>query len=312
MKQRIRSRRGISLAVTVLIAACALAVSAPAGASITGTVTSVEGDASVGESPAEMSSLVSKGESIVTGPDASCSVLVDRRSLLQFCGEAAVRLDHDAQRNATILEVMEGSTRTLVGPRPADEPLEIHTPVAIAVILGTVLSVTVDPATGDSTFALEEGKARIETRDPTLGRSFTLNAGEQVTVYADGRASKAQPFDLRDVFGRKDCMDDSFFHAASLEIARKERYQELTDEITRMDIPGPDVAAPGPEETPFDPPDRDPFNPCNDPCGCSAVCTGNIPTSTTGNGNGDGNGGTTSKRSRRPPPCGGVPGEHCY
>ena len=78
----------------------------------------------------------------MTGPEAACSVLVDRRSLVQFCGQAAVRLRHDEQRDATIVDVMEGSTRALVGPRLADEPLEIHTPVAIAAILGTILSVT--------------------------------------------------------------------------------------------------------------------------------------------------------------------------
>ena len=101
-------------------------------------------------------------------------MLVDKRSLIQFCGQAAVRLRHDEQRNATIVDVVEGSTRALVGPRLADEPLEIHTPVAIAAILGTILSVTVDPVTGDATFALEEGRAQIKTRDPALGRTVTL------------------------------------------------------------------------------------------------------------------------------------------
>ena len=56
MKQRIRWKMGrrISLAVTAIVAAGALAMSGPAAAGITGTVTSVKGDTSVGENPAEI------------------------------------------------------------------------------------------------------------------------------------------------------------------------------------------------------------------------------------------------------------------
>ena len=86
--------RRISLAMTALLAAGSLVMSGAAGADLTGTVTSVTGDASVGENPAEISALVGSGESIMTGPGASCSVLIDKRSLVQFCGQAAVRLRH--------------------------------------------------------------------------------------------------------------------------------------------------------------------------------------------------------------------------
>jgi hypothetical protein len=200
--------------------------------------------------------------------------------LIQFCGQAAVRLRHDEERNATIVDVTEGSTRTLAGPRLADEPLEIHTPVAIAAILGTILSVEVDPLTGDATFALEEGKARIDTRDPALGRTITLQAGEQVTIHADGRAGEVQPLKLRDPDKLPDCLDDRFFHGASVEIARSERLQWLTDAITSADIPYtglPPVAAP--PELPLDPPGGvdEPLDPItSDPCGLSGICTGTL------------------------------------
>ena len=318
MKHLIRRKMGrrTSLALTALIAAGALGMSGPAGAEVTGTVTAVKGDASVAEHPAEISDPISKDESIVTGPEASCSVLVDKRALVQFCGQAAVHLRHDEDRNATIVDVVEGSTRTLAGPRRADEPLEIHTPVAIAAILGTILSVTVDPETGDATFALEEGKAQIETRDPALGRTITLNAGEQVTIHADGRAGEVRPLEPRDLPGRPDCLDDRFFHGASVEIARVERLQWLTDAITSADIPyaglppvatgpGPSLEPRGSLDQPMDP------NP-SDPCGLNAICTGDVvlpepqrdaPRAPESRG---------QRHPNRPRPCGGVPGEHCY
>jgi hypothetical protein len=279
MKQLIRLKMGrrISLAVTALIAAGALGMSGSAGAGLTGTVTSVKGEASVGEHPAEISKRISEGESIVTGPEAACSVLVDERALIQFCGQAAVRLRHDEERNATVVDVTEGSTRTLAGPRLADEPLEIHTPVAIAAILGTILSVSVHPVTGDSTFALEEGRARIQTVDPALGRTIMLDAGEQVTVHADGRASEVQRLTPRDVAKRADCLADRFFHGASVEIARAVRAQAVTDAITGADIPDaglPPVAAPPLE--PFGGVDE-PLDPIrDDPCGLSGICTGDF------------------------------------
>jgi hypothetical protein len=278
MKQPIRSKMGrrISLAVTALIAAGALGMSGSAGADVTGTITSVKGDASVGEHPAEISNPVAEGEGIVTGPEAACSVLVDDRALVQFCGQAVVRLRHDEQRNATIVDVTEGSTRTLAGPRLADEPLEIHTPVAIASILGTILAVSVDPATRDATFALEEGKARIQTVDPASDRTIMLNAGEEVTIHADGSADPVRPRRMRDANERSDCLQDRFFHGASVEVARVERAQAVTDAITRADIPYaglPPVAAP--PEAPLEPiadETRDQMH--DDPCGPSSVCTG--------------------------------------
>ena len=318
MKQPIRLKTGrrISLAVTALVAAGAIAASGPAGAEPMGTVTAVKGDTSIGEAPAELSDRVSEDQSIVTGPEASCSVLVEKRALIQFCGQAAVRLRHDQERNATIVDVSEGSTRTLAGPRQADEPLEIHTPVAIAAILGTILSVTVEPATGDATFALEEGKARIETRDPAGGRVVMLNAGEQVRVSADGRASEVMPLRLRDLAERPDCLDNRFFRGASVEIARLERLQWLTDAITSADIPyaglPPVATGPGPSLEPRGSVDE-PLDPIpSDPCGLNAICTGDVvlpepqrdpPRAPESRG---------QRRPNRPQPCGGIPGEHCY
>lgn len=270
------TRHWIPLAATALFAA-ALGVAGAAGAAPSGTVTSVTGETSIGEHPAEISDRISEGESIVTGPEASCSVLLDQRALLQFCGEAAVRLRHDADRNATIIDLTTGSARTLAGPRLADEPLEIHTPVAIAAILGTILSATVDPASGDATFALEEGTARIRTRGAALPRTLTLQAGQQVTIRADGSAERVKPLEPRDLSQLPDCLDDRYFHAAAIEIARAERAQWLTDAITSADIPYtglPPVAAPG------DPlpslPERAPDPNPNDPCGLNGICTGDL------------------------------------
>jgi hypothetical protein len=279
MKQQTRWTVGrrISLAMTAIVAAGTLATGSPVAAEISGTVTSVKGDASVGESAAEIAGTVSEGESIVTGPEAACSLLVDSRSLVQFCGQAAVRLRYEKGRSATIVDVMEGSTRALVGPRVASEPLEIHTPVAIAAILGTIVSVDVDPVTGDSTFALEKGKVAIRTRtsDPRQSRTILLKAGEQVTVDKDGTAGEAQRLELQDVAGRANCMND--LHAIPIWIARADREEDVTEKITGDDVDDldlPQVAAPPAPSFELEGPDI----PLHDGgCGLGAVCFDDIP-----------------------------------
>ena len=278
--------RRITLAMTALIATGSLAIGGPAGAEISGTVTSVKGDVTVAAKPAEFASPVSDGDNIETGPEAACSVLVDKRALIQFCGRSAVRLRHEEGRNATIVDVAKGSARALVGPRSVDEPLEIHTPVAIAAILGTILSVAVDPVTGDSTFALEEGSVQIQTQpsDPTLGQIVTLSAGEQVTVHADGSADEVQALRLRDIAKRKGCLDDRSFHATSIELTCLDRQIAMTRAIVGADIPGGGdlPAKQGVLARPQRPPRGmgQPFDPMrNDPCGMGPICTGSLTVS---------------------------------
>jgi hypothetical protein len=151
--------------------------------------------------------------------------------------------------------------------------------VAIAAILGTILSVTVDPATNDVTFALEEGSVRLDTRGPASGPPIMLEAGQQIIIHGDGRVSEVGPIQVRDIAKEGDCLEDRYFHGVSLEIARDERLQWLTDAITSADIPYaglPPVAAPG--GPPFEPPGPDaPGTPEFDPCGMAGCNSDLLP-----------------------------------
>jgi len=178
-------------------------------------------------------STVAEAEPIVTGPESKCSVLFESSSLIQFCGEAAVQLRHDRPRNATLLDVQRGATRAVIGKRAPDAPLEIRTPVAIAEIRGTVIDVSVDPASGDSTFSLEEGEVRIKGREngsPTV----TLRAGEQVTI-RNGRPSKVTRFRLEDLRKGSTCPADVAYRQTAVQQDRGE--SQAIDQITVADIP---------------------------------------------------------------------------
>lgn len=224
------------IAVVALAGALAGPGASAVRAGVQGTVTSLEGEAVVGSERARLNKPIAEGEAIVTEEGASCSVLLDRSSLIQFCGQGAVRVRTDAARNATILEVEKGTTRALVEKREPGSPLEIHTPLAIAEIRGTVVSVTVDPATGDSTFALEEGEVRIAPRDPAKGPAVTLRAGQQITFRAAGGPPMAEALQLQEMATRANCLDDVFHRDASARIASADREIASTTEILESDL----------------------------------------------------------------------------
>jgi hypothetical protein len=121
-----------------------------------------------------------------------------------------------------------------------------------------------------------------------------------------------QRLSLQDVATRADCLDDRFFHGASLEIARSERAKALTDDSTRAYIYSglPPVGAP--PLVPVEPPggEDEPFSPTEgDNCGLSGFCTGDPDLSRILDGDGDGR--PDDGVSQKPPRCHGIPGEHC-
>src|SRR5262245_47286481 len=168
----------------VWIALAALVAGAPAsGAEPVGRVTAVIGNAGAGGAPLTRDSTLADGDSVQTGDDGACSVLVDRDTVLEVCQGTSLRLGHrDGQSDGPrVLELRRGEIRVLAEPRAASERIEIHTPAAIATILGSVVYVAVD-ANGVTTIASAESKVRVESpRRPGSGvtlRSEKSTEGE--------------------------------------------------------------------------------------------------------------------------------------
>src|SRR5262245_22601274 len=168
----------------VWLAIAALAAGAPArGAESGATVTAVTGNAGAGGSPLERQSSLADGDSLQTGDDGACSLLVDRDAVLEVCQGTSLRLGHrDGKSDGPrVLELRRGEIRVLAEPRAAAQRIEIHTPAAIATILGSVVYVAVD-ANGVTTIAAAESKVRVESpRRPGSGvtlRSEKSTEGE--------------------------------------------------------------------------------------------------------------------------------------
>jgi ferric-dicitrate binding protein FerR (iron transport regulator) len=164
-------------------AAAALAAGAPAGAASPGaTVTAVTGSAAAAGAALERRTTLADGDSLRTGEDGACSILVDGDAVLELCQATTLRLGHRDGRSdgPRVLELRAGEIRVLAEPRAAARRIEIHTPAAIATVLGSAVYVAVD-AKGVTTIASAESKVRVES-SRRLGRALTLTAGQQLTV----------------------------------------------------------------------------------------------------------------------------------
>jgi ferric-dicitrate binding protein FerR (iron transport regulator) len=196
-----RSQRR-NLGSTLLCLAVALTAGTAMGDSVGGEIavpapgsarlTAVSGDTSLGGDPVDRRSDLGDQAAIQTGEDGNAAMLVDEDNLVELCASTKMKLKRHPESGGRIIEVGAGTTRIIVEPGSTDEPLQISTPAAIATILGTVVYVTVDPATGETTIASEDHPVKIESSDPDIKGSTTINGMETLTM-RPGEAPGAKP-----------------------------------------------------------------------------------------------------------------------
>jgi hypothetical protein len=222
-----------STILAVAIALCGGLGLAPANAR-TGEdpaqVTSVIGDARASDAPLAERTAVGERETVATGEDGKCSMLVDGDVVIQLCEHSTLALHRDAAQGRRIIEVDAGSVHVIAAPRLSEERVEIHTPAAIAVLLGTIVHVLVDEATGDSTIASIHSAVRVRSASEGFDQETTLNPAQQITVRR-GAPPPAQPEQLGpgQIAELTSCIAD--LREAALE---RERRNHLDDAVTRM------------------------------------------------------------------------------
>jgi hypothetical protein len=221
---------GIGIGLSLLLGAVAALADEPSA-----QVTVVVGDAVAGSGrPLANNSGIGDGEAIQMGKEGGCSLLVDDDALLELCEETSVVLERDEQTNRRRVRVDAGEIRIVVEPRLLEERLEVHTPAAIATILGTIVHVAVDPATGETTISSAESKVRVESSDPSVKGSTTVSALEQITV-KPGEAPPSQPRRLarEEIAALGGCLLN--FHAVAQELARDELHLHAVERIATVD-----------------------------------------------------------------------------
>jgi len=195
-----------------------------------GHVTSVIGDTRANDAPLAGGAAVSEQEPVATGEDGKCSMLVDDDIVIQLCERTKLVLRRDAEQGSRIIQVDSGSAHVIAAPRLAQERVEIHTPAAIAVLLGTIVHVTVDAATGDSTITSTHSAVRVRSASERFDAETTLIPSQQITVRR-GAPPPANPEEL----GPKQITKLTTCVADLREAALEQKRDDLEDEtITRM------------------------------------------------------------------------------
>lgn len=203
-------------------------------------VTSVIGDTRGTDGRLAADAEVGDDDRLVTGEDGKCSMLVDGDLVLQLCESTAVRIRRDRANGRRIVQIDAGTLRVIAEPRLPSERVEIHTPAAIATLLGTIVHVSVDGVSGASTITSAHSTVSVQSADGALDGATILEAGEQLVVEA-GSPPPAKPRRLapRQLAGLELCVADL------RELSLMPRRGELEDDVLQRLIAWDIAQAPG-------------------------------------------------------------------
>ena len=212
-------------------------------------LTSVKGEASGSTGALDSHTELGNDERLETGDESGCSILLDENAVVELCGQTRISFATDARRGNRIVNIESGTVRMVVEPREAGERIEIHTPAAIATILGTIIYVTVDPVTGESTFTSSGSRINIRERDdkdctpfglpaeagiPQCAEGTTIGSLEQLTLVPGEQTREKTILDEQDLAALGGCLFN--FHDLAAKIDRMGQEKKAADRVAAVDV----------------------------------------------------------------------------
>jgi hypothetical protein len=220
-----------------------------------GRLTAVIGEAAVANEPIEPEAYLREGASITTGDDGNLAMLVDEDTVVELCAKTEMKLMRDEETGSRIIEVGAGTTRIIVDPNADVGKLQIVTPAWVATLMGTVVYVTVDPTTGESTLVSEDHAVNLKSSDPNIKGNTVVNGNQKLTMRpGDAPPEKPEDIDQDELDKISECLKD--IHGAAVANS-KSGSSKAEDRLAAVD--GNNLLLPFP---PFDP-----LDPSNDPLG---------------------------------------------
>jgi hypothetical protein len=206
---------------TCAAALCAMVLlvagAAPA-AETAARVTAVVGGANLGDAALDRSVPVGEDAPIETADDGNCAMLVDEDALVELCASTIMTLTRRPDTGQRVVKIDGGTTRIVVEPRLVGERIEIHTPAAIAIIMGTTVIVEVDRVTGETKFTADN-PVRILSNDPSVTDSAVSSNMEQVTISPGEGPSQPKKIDRRALENLAACLVD--LHGVAVALDRR-------------------------------------------------------------------------------------------
>ena len=216
-------------------ALCAIAVLIAGAASAAETaahITAVEGGTHVGDAAADRSAALGEDAAIRTDDDGNCALLVDEDALVELCSSTIMTLTRKPDTGNRVVKIDAGTTRVVVEPRSADEYIEIHTPAAIATIMGTTVFVEVDPVTG-GTKITSDNLVRVRSPNPNIKGSSDVSNMRQITMLPNQVPPQSREIDRTVLANLGGCLVD--FHEVALAGDRSAARRNTQDRMATGD-----------------------------------------------------------------------------
>lgn len=248
-------------------------------ASAATVVTAIDGNVKASDEQLMQSDVVSSADEIVVEGSGIASLMVADSAIVKMCHGASLGFGEDQGSGPSALNLRTGQLKVSAEKRASDNPLEIHTPAAIATLLGTELLVEVDPTTGDTIFTSLDHDIRVNAIDSPDAEGFVISPGQSITVRKGMQPDAVENADLSAIEASSHCMDAERFRIAAVSSARNDYGQQSLSQIAAMDVEVdlPTVAA-GPPVIPtgtLSPPTFFPV--CISAIQCSGATAGNAP-----------------------------------
>jgi hypothetical protein len=217
-------------------------------------LTSVKGEASDSTGALNSHSELGDNERLTTGDQSGCSILLDENAVVELCGQTRISFATDPKRGNRIVNIESGTVRMVVEPREAGERIEIHTPAAIATILGTIIYVTVDPVTGETTFSASDSRVNIRVRDdkdctpvglpaeagvPECAAGTTIGDLEQLTIVPGEKVREKTSVEEQDLAALGGCLFN--YHDLAAQIDRMSQEKKATERVVAVDVAAVDL-----------------------------------------------------------------------
>jgi hypothetical protein len=243
---------GVELTAWLLVALLALAAGrAVAAEDRAATVTALQGSAALSNG-AEMAqrSAVGLDDGFETGEGSRASILVEGDVVVDVCADTRLRLTKPGASGPNALAVDSGEVVTYARPRPADQRLEIHTPTAIATLMGTIVHVNVDEQTGATRIASRDNPVRVASSDPAVAGEVTICCGQEVEIERGSAPSEPRQLERGELEQRGACAGGTHGDAVATDRVNRERHSlDGLAKADRLEVETPPVGA-GPDPAP--------------------------------------------------------------
>lgn len=236
-------RRAAWLAALTMLLLVPAGLAGAAAARITAAI----GDAEANDAEMNLRGSLDDGAELETGEDGGCALLIDDDALMEVCGDTQIRLERRDGKpdGARVVRLDRGNIRMVVEPRLGEEKVEIHTPAAIATVLGTILHVSVN-ALGASEIISEASRVQIESTNPNEPDSKVLEPGQSITVAVDGTLGDIVELEPQEIEARGGCyvgLHDMALTADRRRAGSSKLEQLVENDVNEADLP--DVADSG-------------------------------------------------------------------